>query len=146
MATKIPLVLNIAGDIEELQPGDEISDPSPDKVTYTTGEDIAAFDAVYLSAADTVMKAKANSAATMPAIGVALSAVLSGNPIEVQIKGLITGMTGLTAKAKYYVSEATAGLLTATAPTGSGEFVQHIGIAKSTTALILNIKRPIKRA
>jgi hypothetical protein len=58
--------------------------------------------------------------------------VTSGANATVFFEGTIGGQTGLTPGARMYMS-ASAGLVTATAPTGSGNVVQAVGVAKSAT-------------
>jgi hypothetical protein len=96
-------------------------------------------DAVYLSAADTVKQAKANSTSTMPAIGIVTSLADNGTKCRVAMLGqageLQNTLSGLTAGAAYYVSAADAGKLVTTAPSSVGEIVQAVGVARSTTTL-----------
>lgn len=53
-----------------------------------------------------------------------------------QINGVYT-TTGLTAGAVYYVSDSSAGAITATKPTTSGHYIQRVGVALSSTQLLI---------
>jgi len=53
------------------------------------------------------------------------------------------GSGGLTPNARYYVSAATAGLLTDTAPVGEGTFVSPVGLALSATEMLVSFAAPI---
>lgn len=105
--------------------------------TYTAGENIGAGDLVYVSATDTVMKADANTS-TKAAVGFAPSAITSGNPGTIIMHaGKITGLTGLTANAFYYLSNSTTGAfaLHASLTFATNDIQQKVGIAESTTIL-----------
>lgn len=105
--------------------------------TYTAGENIGAGDLVYVSATDTVMKADANTS-TKAAVGFAPSAITSGNPGTIIMHaGKITGLTGLTANAFYYLSNTTTGAfaLHASLTFATNDIQQKVGIAESTTVL-----------
>jgi predicted RecA/RadA family phage recombinase len=65
------------------------------------------------------------------------SAVSSGAYGEFVLLGMCPYITGLTPGAPYYLS-ATAGLITATAPSGSGNAVQPIGYAINSSNLWFN--------
>lgn len=110
-------------------------------VTGTAGEAINAGDAVYLSQgiggtttgrwyktdADLTY---ASSTATL--VGIAPVAISSGVTGSFRLVGKVTGLSGLTAGMDYYAS-ATAGGVTATAPTNA----VFLGRAESTTVLVL---------
>lgn len=146
MALKKPVVINdTTGMLEELQSGDSISDPS--LVSYTAGEDITAGDAVYISAASTVKKAKADTNTTLPACGIATETVTNGNPILIQHEGVSEGaVSGLTPATVYFVSDATGGALVTTPPSTSGHYVQKFGVTKAATEILVRPTDPIKRA
>lgn len=90
-------------------------------------------DWVYLSAASTVALADADDAAKIPALGVIVSKQ-STTSCTVRVSGLVTGLSGLTAAAVYYLST-TAGDITATAPAAPNAV--PVAIAVSTTALVV---------
>lgn len=83
-------------------------------------------DLVYLSSANTWSQADADAEATCSsALGLRISAT------EVLTIGVYT-TTGLTAGSTYYAST-TAGGITTTAPSGTGDIVRIVGYALSTT-------------
>lgn len=55
----------------------------------------------------------------------------------------IIGAASLAAGAAYYVDPSTPGLLTATPPSGIGEFVVRIGRAMSSTLMDVNVEPPM---
>lgn len=105
--------------------------------TYTAGENIAARDLVYLSAAGTVMKADANAEGKR-SVGFAPSAISNAASGTIIFhSGKVTGYTGLTAGARYFLSNTTTGgiSLYAGLTYGTGDIQQFVGMAESTTIL-----------
>jgi hypothetical protein len=143
MALRKPLVL-VGGEIQQLQSGDTLSGPvaEVDEVTLTNG-DVGAHaigDVVYIDAADDAKKAKADAAGTSKAIALATAAISAAASGSYQTNGILAGLTGLTAGATYYLSAATAGAMTATAPSTVGQYVVKLGTAISTTELMIDIE------
>lgn len=108
-------------------------------VSATAGENLAATNLVNLySDAGTLKARKANATdATKPCDGFVIVSATAGNGIIVfTAPGLVrTGLSGLTVGDDLYLST-TGGAATATAPSGSGNVVQRVGKAlSSTTAL-----------
>ena len=94
---------------------------------------------LYLTAGGVYTKAKADAANTAEVIGLLLS-IESVNAITLSLFGDVTVNTAVSGGAlvvgsNYYVSAATAGLITATEPSVIGEVSKPIGVAKSTTVL-----------
>lgn len=122
--------------------------------TNGEGSSIAVGRAVYVSASGTVKLANANSGSTKNVIGLVYDATInSAASGAVSTSGSVTATTtrwdtvtgqsgGLTAGSKYYLSNSTAGSLTTTAPTSG--YVCPIGIALSTTVMIVNIGPSVK--
>lgn len=78
---------------------------------------------------------KADATATgKRAVGFVLANVSSDNPATVYFEGTITGLTSLTPGATYFL-DTTAGGITTSPPTGSGNVVQVVGVAISDTEL-----------
>lgn len=110
-------------------------------VTGLAGEALTAGQCCYLSdgsgglTAGSWYRADADFtyASTLPQIGFAVSAVAAGATGLFLTSGRVTGLTGLTLGATYYVS-ATAGAITATAPTLS----RKVGVADSLTSLVMS--------
>jgi len=108
---------------------------------YIADEALAARDALYISAADNVSKASASgSGAPSRLMGFAVASAIDTDPVSVQSEGLLAGFAGLTAGARYYLS-ATAGLITATRPVGSGNTIVQAGYAKSSSVLHIHIEQ-----
>ena len=110
-------------------------------VSAVAGVAIAAGEGVYLSDGSGSLTAGrwyltdadltyASSAAIV--IGIATNAIASGATGTVRIAGRVTGLSALSAGSDYYVS-ATAGAITATAPSNT----RLMGRADSTTTLVL---------
>lgn len=95
----------------------------------------------YNGTADKVDLAKADSITTARAIGVVYDAsIASGASGNILVGGLCPGaLSAATAGTVYYLSDATAGLLTTTAPTTGGHAVEKMGIAQDATKLLLQI-------
>jgi hypothetical protein len=72
-----------------------------------------------------------------------INAVASGT---VFFEGLISGLSGLTIGATYFLSGSVPGGVTATAPTTSAHCVQEIGVALSATELTFEPAKPVIRA
>jgi hypothetical protein len=146
MASRKPLVL-VSGEIQQLQAGDTLNASVNEVDIYTaTNGDAAPHaigDVVYISAAATVKKAKADAGGTKDAIAIAAAAITNATTGPYQTDGILGGLSALTPGAVYYLSPATAGLITATAPTTAGQYVVRIGIAVSATELDIKIERPI---
>lgn len=151
MAIKKPLVIT-AGQIQQLQSGDYIN--TEEIPQYTNGESspIVIGTPVYVSSADTVKKAKADAVGTKDVIGLVYDAsITNGVAGGVILNNVLTATTtqwdavagttgGLTAGTTYFLSPATAGLLTETAPTAVGQYVVPVGIGLSTTEMKIVIK------
>lgn len=108
-------------------------------LTGTAGENITAGQVVYLSDGSASKTAgqwyRADSStpysSTVPEIGIAPSAITSATSGTIRIAGQVTGVSGLSIGATYYVS--TTGSMTSTAPANR----RVLGVADSTTSLVL---------
>jgi hypothetical protein len=95
-------------------------------------------EVVYADGAGSFDLAKADALATSHAIGVVTTAALIGATATVATSGVaVVAGWGLTPGTRYYLSEATAGAITTTAPTTRTEIVLPIGEALSTTEMKL---------
>lgn len=111
-----------------------------------TSENLSAGDLVnFWSDAGTLKVRKADASNNRPAHGFVLNSVASGNNATVYLEGTITGLTGLTPGARYWLSATTPGGVTTTIPTTSGHIAQEVGIAISTTELSFERQQPITR-
>lgn len=102
------------------------------------GETITAGMAVYKASTGLWMKADSNSATALArqATGIAMCGSSASQPITVQKSGSLTLGATMTAGVAYYLSD-TAGGICPYADVGSGEYVDLIGVATSTTVLQL---------
>jgi len=159
MAVRIPIV-QVGGQFQQLQSTDTLSVPvfsGGDVISLTNDEAgaIVICTPVYVDAASGVKKGKADAAGTKSIIGlVSDTSITNGVAGNIIINGFLTATTGqwdavfgttggLTFNTRYYLSAATAGLATATAPSTVGQYVLELGIAISTTVLKVDIKSPI---
>lgn len=115
-----------------------------DAVTGTAGEALSAGDMVYISGTGTILKADATTPAKA-ARGYVLAAVLNAAPATVYFDDSNSSLSALTPGATYYLSP-TAGTVSTTPPTTSGQIVQELGFATSATSLHVNIQESITRA
>lgn len=108
-------------------------------LSLVAAETLSPRDMIGINASGQMVKADADSGFC---VGYVADAVTSGaTGTAYLISGIVTGFTGLTPGAIYYLSQ-TAGAITATKP-ASGR-VQMLGVAASTTSLIFNISPAIK--
>ena len=77
--------------------------------------------------------AKADSVVTAEVVGV-VSSVVDANDFVLTTDGYVTGLSGLTAGSVYFLSDATAGLATVTAPVTVGNVIKAVWIAATTTS------------
>lgn len=90
---------------------------------------------VYMDSSGAWKLADANSASTLPALGITMERILSGQAGRILTKGHIgSSAWSWTIGARLYASE-TAGGLTETAPTDPTNFIQTMAIAKSKTLI-----------
>ena len=111
----------------------------------TTFEAVSNKDALYMRSADgQVGKATAASGSSEAAnvVGFADSDKGSGETVKVVVVGIKT-MTSLDAGDLYYLSPSTAGAITTTAPSGSGQAVTRLGEAATTTDFSIQVEPPI---
>lgn len=159
MSLRKPLVIGPDGLPQQLQAGDTLdaAQGGGDVQVMTNGNAGAVVigSPVYCSANGTFDKARANAGSTSKVIGlVKTSSVASTASGEVVISGVLTATTGqwdtitggsggLTKDTVYFLDAATAGKLTATAPTSVGQYIVPVGIALSTTELKVDCGLPI---
>jgi hypothetical protein len=156
MAIRKQLVISAGGEPEGLQPGDSVSGTSETgQVTLTAAVAMIAGQAVYTSGNDAVNKAQSNAAATADVLGLCVAAIGAAVAGVVQVNGIVTLSTaqwdaicgttgGLTANQKYFLSAATAGLLTSVAPSTSGQLSVLVGRAISTVSMLVEPRSAIR--
>ena len=150
MAAQKPLVI-ISGQIQQLPAGDTLSAASAevDVITLTAGATVVKGCPVYISGAGAFNKANAAASGTAKVIGFAAAGISSAASGSIQTDGILACTTGewdavagttggLAAGTEYYLA-ATAGLISSTAPSGSGNYVVKVGTAISTTELEISI-------
>jgi len=159
-----PLVID-AGQVRQLGTGETLDAVVSAKEVVTiasaSGVTMNAGDVVYINSSGALNLANASATASKYPIGFVrgeddgtTSNISGGSNIEVQTDGSfvlsdwtnVLGATTLSPGTKYYLSSATAGNITATAPTSSNHFIVPIGRAISTTAMYIEIGEPIKLA
>ena len=159
-----PLVIE-AGQIRQLAAGDTLDAVVTAKEVVTiesaSGVTLNAGDAVYIDSAGKLNLASGGATASKYPIGFVrgqtdgtTSNIAAGSQVEVQTDGIFTisdwtavlGSSTLSPGTKYYLSSATAGNITATAPSSSNHFIVPIGRAISTTSMYIEVGEPIKLA
>lgn len=160
MALRAPLVIGTDGLIQQLQPGDSISAPmnTPSLRAVTNAEATAALPIgtpVYTSATDAVKRAQANAKNTGKVAGLVNDTSIAAGAIgNVAQSGIVVATTaqwdavagtsgGLAPNTYYFLDPATAGKLTATAPSTTGQVNTLIGLSISSTALEVDPVPPI---
>lgn len=153
-----PLVV-INGEIQTLPTGYDLNVPLSGTINVSQTNDesgsIVIGAPVYNDAADGVKKAKADASGTSKVIGlVATTSIATTVSGDIATSGVLSATTGqwdavagttggLTFGTEYFLSAATSGLITATAPTTAGQYVVSVGYALSTTELKVVISKRI---
>ena len=137
-------VINL-GEAGKIDFGDE--EPAEDAATgivfsFIAGATLAIGDVVYMGTGGKVLKADANQVTTMPAIGICVSAGSDTNAVDVLVQGIMHDTSAFptfsTVGADVFVSAAATGAVVATAPSGSGDTVQKIGVALHADMIYFN--------
>lgn len=152
MALHKPLVI-INGQLQQIPSTGTLDAPQAGgDVLVQTNDEVGAIvigAPVYNDVADGVKKGQANAAGTSKLLGLvrdtsiaaaATGSIQTNGPLQAttgEWDAVTGGSGGLAVGTKYYLDPATAGKLTATAPTTVGHRVVLVGIAVST--VILNI-------
>lgn len=102
----------------------------------TVGESVVFGDILYLKFSDGKWwKAKADSYTTTPGARMALATILANATGLLLIEGNVRYDSWSLAANKVYLSAATAGALTTTQPSTTGNQIQVLGIAKTSTTM-----------
>ena len=108
--------------------------------SFIAGTTLAVGDVVYMHTDGEVAKADADAVTSMPAIGICVGAGTDGNAVDVLVQGIMhdtSAFDTFTVGADIFVST-TAGAVTATAPSGSGDTVQKVGVALHADMVYFN--------
>jgi hypothetical protein len=104
---------------------------------FTAGESITAGDLLYLNTDGKVYKAFATGTVEESTpLGFAQSSVAADATLVVRIGGVEDALSSLSSGVVYYVST-TAGAITSTAPSGSGDNIVRIGVSQDSTTLFM---------
>lgn len=117
-----------------------------DSITYAAATTISARDVVYVSGSGVVSPALGDATSSSFAVGIAAASAASGGSVIIQDTGIISGFSGLTSGARYYLSAATAGQITSSIPVGAGNTVCMVGYSRSPSELHLQIQQLGRRA
>ena len=112
----------------------------------TAFENVSESDALYMRTSDgQVGKASAADGTVENAtvVGFANTAATANSTVKVIVVGIKT-MSGLDAGDLYFLSPSTAGAITLTPPSSSGQAVVRLGEAATTTSFAIQIEPPIK--
>ena len=129
----------------------DLKETMANKQTYSvigyqcvTFENVTQGEALYCRSSDgKVGKAIANDTIDKALVaGFAQTTKPAGASINVIVRGLLA-TSGLDAGDEYYLSAASAGAITKTAPSSSGQYLTRIGEAGTSTQLIIKLEPPI---
>lgn len=159
MALKKPLVVGSDGLPQQLQAGDTLDAAQGggdvQVMTNANAGAVVIGTPVYCSANSSCDKARANAGGTSKVVGLVKTASVSASASgEVVVGGVLTATTGqwdavtggsggLTRDTRYFLDPGTAGLLTTTPPSTVGQYVVCVGIALSTTEMLVRVREPI---
>lgn len=119
---------------------------APDVYVGTAAEALSATNPfVYVKSDGQVANASGASGGN-PTIGFVLANHASASQATVYFEGRVTGLSGLTVGARYYLSDTTAGGATATPVSGAGKLHQYLGRAVTTTTITFEADDHIVRA
>jgi len=113
-----------------------------DLKNMTANGAISARDFVYVEAAGTIAVADNGSVGTR-SVGIVQAAILDAAAGDVYFEGIVSGFTGLTPGANYYLGTGGTVVLAGGLPTATGEIVQKVGVALSATELSIEIGQAI---
>lgn len=104
----------------------------------TAGENLAIGDVGYIKNDGKVWKADANAAATMPVIVLATGTIAADAEGEFLLSGYMRDDSWDWTVGGLTYCDTTAGALTQTAPAGSGDQVQVVGVAITADIILFN--------
>jgi hypothetical protein len=89
-------------------------------------------------------KAQANSIANAASTVGVVIVVIDVNNFTIAFNGHATGLSGLTDGAVYWLSPTSAGAITATQPSTSGQIIKEILVASSTTTAMIRVSEGVE--
>jgi len=122
---------------EVLEEGTKDINPSGINNSFTAGENLSSGDLCYLKDDGKMWKADADAEATADTLLALSTATISADATGVFLLFGKYTTSGLTAGAVQYV-DTTAGAITETKPSGTGDIVRIVGYALSTTILFFD--------
>lgn len=105
-------------------------------ILTTAAEALTGGNLVYISSTGAF---KADAVNLKLAMGFVLAGSALSAAATVFTSGVVTGQTGLTVGARYYLSDTVPGTITAVMPTTAGKIAQIVGIAVSTTSIAFEL-------
>jgi len=109
--------------------------------SFIAGETLVIGETVYIHTDGEVYESDANNVAKMPAVGICVGAGSNGSAVDVLVQGIMHDTSAFptfsTVGQDVFVS-GTLGEITATAPSGSGDTVQKIGVALHADMVYFN--------
>ena len=144
MASKKAIVLDSAGNFQQLQAGDTLEGVGVGgDINFTASEAIGIREVVYVTGAGQIAKAQADAPATAKAFGFAPAAISNGASGAVRYNTTLSGFAGLTPGLPVFLSATVDGAITQTAPVAQGQYVVRLGMAISASEIEINIEPPI---
>lgn len=111
--------------------------------TFTAGATVGQYKAVYVAADGDVEHADADALATSRVVGITTVSGDATDPITVVLAGILEGaVSGFTPGDPIFLST-TAGDLTQTAPSGSADCIVEVGLALTSTDILVRISKPV---
>ena len=107
-------------------------------ITDTVGEAVAIGDVLYMKSDGSWWKADADASTTMPGAGLAMEAKSAGADCKILLYGFFRDDSWAYTKGGLLYVSTTPGAPTQTAPSGSGDQVQVLGIAITATTILFN--------
>lgn len=109
---------------------------APDVEVVTASEALSASNPFVYIKSDGQVANASGAVSGNPCVGFITASYASGaTDVKVYFEGRVTGLTELTVGARYYLSDTTAGSITATPVSGAGKLHQYIGRAVTATTI-----------
>lgn len=128
--------------IDDASAGIDISKLQSAAGAYAVDTGVAVGELVYVTGSFAADEADNSSISTGPAVGLVTSKPTT-TTATVAFAGEVNVLSGLTAGSDYFMGTAGSVILAGALPTASGSVVQKLGVAVTTTILLLNIQLPV---